>query len=135
MVEVVPGRLTDANYFTYQEYTSLSKIIDKKQVLILFGMQEQKAIENFIKFHKINMTESEMKDYIEYEMIGRLTDEEAKKYIEEILGIKNIKQIAQYDIEKRKKTLKKLKNIHGISNLQIARITGLSKRMVEVAMK
>ncbi len=129
------AKMEEYPWSSYQEYTSLSKIIDKKQVLILFGMQEQKAVKNFIKFHKINLTESKMKDYIEYEMIGRLTDEEAKKYIEEILGIKNIKQIAQYDIEKRKKTLKKLKNIHGISNLQIARITGLSKRMVEVAMK
>ena len=76
-----------------------------------------------------------MKDLIEYEMIEKLNDEQARQYIAEILQMKDIQKILQYNLKERNECLRKLKNIRGISNLQIARITGLSKRMVEVAMK
>ena len=72
---------------------------------------------------------------IEYEMTGRISDEQAKKYIEEILKIKNIQEIIRYDKVVRNEHLRKLKNVQGISKAQIARVIGISEKIVERAMK
>lgn len=120
---------------SYQEYIGQDKLIDKKKILTLFGKELKEAFDNFIEFHKTNLEGNKMKDLIEYEMIEKLNDEQARQYIAEILQIKDIQKILQYNLKERNECLRKLKNIRGISNLQIARITGLSKRMVEVAMK
>ena len=120
----------------YQEYAKDREgIVDKKQILTLFGRNKQEAQCNLIQFHKCNERQDEIKNFAEYEMIEKLSDEQAKQYIEEILEIENIQEIIQYSVTKRKESLKKLKENQGISKTQISRLTGLSKRMIEVAMK
>ncbi len=127
------AKTKEYQWSSYQEYIGKEKIIESGQVLKLFGGNRKEAIDNFIAFHKIN--QNKIEDFVEYEMIEKLNDEQAKDYIKEILKLENIQEIAKYDIEKRNQCVKKLKNRQGISNLQIARVTGLTKRMVEVAMK
>ncbi len=117
---------------SYQESIKENKIIDEKQVLSLFGQDRQEAINNFIQFHKINKKENKIKDLMEYEMVERLNDEQATKYLIEILQLENIQQVSKYNIKERKDCLRKLKNIKGVSCLQIARITGFSRKMIEV---
>lgn len=120
---------------SYQEYVNDNPIVNKRQILKLFGNQKQEAMKQFIEFHKMNTFQNEMQNFVEYEMISKLKDEQARKYIEEILEIQDIQEIVKFKIAERNRNLRKLRNISGISNVQIARITGLSKRMVEVAMK
>lgn len=127
------AKIQEYPWSSYQEYVGKEKLIDKAQVLDLFASNEKEAIDNFITFHKIN--QNRIEDFAEYEMVEKLNDEQAKDYIKEILKLDNIQEIAKYDLEKRNQCIKKLENRQGISNLQIARVTGLTKRMVEVAMK
>lgn len=121
---------------SYREYAKNSnEIVDKKQIFMLFGKNKKEAIENLIQFHKVNEKANGIKEMIEYEMTGRISDEQAKKYIEEILKIKNIQEIIQYDKVVRNEHLRKLKNVQGISKAQIARVIGISEKIVERAMK
>ncbi len=129
------AKMEEYRWSSYQEYIRKSKIINKKQILLLFNVREKEALKNFMEFHTANIMQEDMNDIIEYEMVGKLNDEQARKYLVQILEIKNIQEIATYSVAKRKECLKKLKDTRGISNMQIARITGLSRRMIEIAMK
>lgn len=81
------------------------------------------------------MLQDNLHDFMEYEIYERLDDSQARKFLIEILGIDNIQELVSYDLKKRNEYLKKLKGIRGISNSQIARLTGLSKRMIEMGKK
>lgn len=129
------AKIEEYQWSSYQEYVKESKIINKKQVLMLFNNCEKNAVKDFIEFHKVNIRQENMNDFMEYEMIEKLDDERAKQYLMEILKLEDMHELSTYSIAKRKEYLKKLIGIRGISNRQIARITGLSKRMIEIAMK
>lgn len=129
------ARLEEYQWSSYQEYIRESKIIEKEQILLLFNDKQKEAINYFIEFHKISRDQKTWNDFIEYEMIKKLNDEQASQYIIEILGLKNMQELAKYSIEKRDECLQKLKGIKRISNLQMARITGLSRKIIDTAMK
>lgn len=129
------GEMEEYAWSSYQEYLKESQMIETKQILRLFGKERTEAISNFISFHKVNQKQEDIREFIEYEMVERLNNEQARKYMEEVLQLKNIKEIAEYSVKKRNEYLKKLKGMEGISKIQITRITGLSRKMIEKAIK
>lgn len=129
------AKMEEYPWSSYQEYVKDTKIADKGQILALFHKDKHEAIKNFVEFHKINIMQENMNDFMEYEMVEKLDDEQARKYLIEILELKNLNELTNFSVAKRKETLKKLKDIRGVSNLQVARITGLSRRMIEIAIK
>ncbi len=120
---------------SYQEYIKENQIIETKQILLLFGNNKREAINNFVGFHKVNKKQENIQEFMEYEMVEKLSDEQARKYIEEILGLENIQEVMQYSIQKRNEYLKKLKNSKGISKVQIARLIGTSAKIIERVIK
>lgn len=73
-----------------QEQGKETKIINTRQILVLFGNDSKRdTIDNFVAFHTVNKKKREIKELIKYEMIEKLSDEQARQYIEEILGLKN----------------------------------------------
>lgn len=129
------AKMEKYQWSSYQEYINESKIIEKKQILRLFNNCESEALKDFIDFHNANILKDNLDDFLEYEMVERLNDEQAMKYLKEILELENVQELTQYSVEKRNGYLKKLKGVKGISNLQIARITGLSRKMLEKVIK
>lgn len=130
------SKMEEYPWSSYQEYAKDAQgIVDKKQICALFGNNKQEAQYNLIEFHKNREEQNNIKDFAEYEIVKKLSDEQAKKCIEEILKIENIQEVIQYSVTKRNEYLKRLKGIQGISKTQISRLTGLSKRMIEIAMK
>ena len=87
---------------SYQEYIKEKKIINEEQVLKVFGNSKEEAVKNFIEFHKINQIEDNIKELMEYEMIERLSDEQAAQYIAKIFELKNPQEIMQYSVKKEK---------------------------------
>ena len=80
------GEMEEYPWGSYQEYIKNDKVIvDKKQVLTVFGNDKKEAVHNFIEFHKKDKIQDNIKEYMECEMIEKLNDEQAKKYVEEIL--------------------------------------------------
>lgn len=130
------SRMEEYPWSSYQEYTKMiDGITDKEAILRLFGKNRQEAQSNLILFHKYDERQKDMKDFVEYEMMEKLSDEQAKKYIEEILELESIQQVMQYSLEKRNEYLRKLRNVRGIRKTQIARLIGVSEKTIVRIMK
>ena len=118
---------------SYQEYIRKEIIINPKQVLSIFGNTKQDSIENFIYFHKyIN---EGINDEIEYEIIDKLADNEVKEKIEKLLQINDAREIRTYNTKIRNEKLKQLQEIKGTTKVQLSRVLGINKRMLERVMK
>ena len=76
-----------------------------------------------------------LNDDVEYEMIGRLTDDKLKEKIEKLLEINDVREIRTYDTEIRNEKLKKIKEIKGTTKVQLSRVLGINKKMLERVMK
>ena len=125
------GMSTIENYkwSSYNEYLVKEKIINSKLICEILGK------ENFVDFHR-NITEDVSgKEFLEYEIVEKMSDEQAKKYIQNILEIKDITKIKDLDIVERNKKIQKLNIIKGVSKAQIARLLGVNKKLVERIMK
>lgn len=124
----------DYKWSSYKEYIGRRKIINPKMLLLLFAEKEDEAIKEFIKFHNIQSSR-EPYDLIEYEMKEKITDEQVSKYICELFNMEyeEIRQILNNDIEKRNDILIRCKKIKGVTNRQLARIFGISRKIVDRA--
>lgn len=111
---------------SYYEYiNNNNQLISCQQVMNAF----ENSIENFKNFHNIY---EKNQDYDKnYEMIYKLQDEEAIKIIKEIVNEQNLIKIQNYEIEKKKETIKKIVKIEGITKVQVARILGISKSTID----
>ena len=118
---------------SYNEFIRGEKIINPKVILSILSKNEKEAIENFVILHSY---ESEcINDEVEYEGIEKLTDEQVIEKIRKILKIQNIREIKDYDKKKRNEKLQQLKVIEGTTKVQISRILGINRKIIERAME
>lgn len=115
--------IADYNWSSYGEYLGKQKIVDIDFVL---GMITK---DQFIDFNN----EENRDKCLEYIENYRFDDIEARKIIKKISKVKNINEIQSFEKVKRDETLKKLKEIDGLSIRQIARITGITRKVIEIA--
>lgn len=127
------ARTEDYKWSSYQEFLFKSKIINPNPILSMFGETKQEAKKNFILYHSHNV--NHINEEVEYEFVYRLTDEQVKNKILQILKIDDVRIVRTYDKETRDAILKKLKIIKGTSKAQLARVLGLNKKIVERTMK
>ena len=66
-------------------------------------------------------------------MEEKISDEQLKKYISETLEMDNIYQIIELNKKERNKLLAKIKETKEITSVQIARVLGISRKIVERA--
>ena len=131
----VKAQITKANQYkwsSYNEYISKSRIVDTKMILTIFGKTKQEAIKKFIEFH--NVEDEKINDYVEFEIVNKLTDIELKERIEKLLKMDNVREIKEYNVQLRNEKIKKLKKIEGTSKSQIARVLGINRKVIERAM-
>lgn len=134
----VKAKISDIEEYrwsSYQEYIKDKKIIETKTIMSIFGDTKIGAIRNFIEFHKRDKEDIFGNDYIEYEIIERLTDEQLKLIIEKLLKINNVMEIKRFNATIRNEKLVKLKEIKGTSKNQIARVTGINRKVIERVLK
>ena len=81
------------------------------------------------------MLEEEINEEYEYELESKLTDIDVKNKIEKILDIKNISEIFKYSIEVRNEKIRELNILKGVSKVQISRVLGMNKRLVQKIME
>lgn len=133
------GNTENYKWSSYQEYINNSKIIDNKMILSIFSKDLEIAKKEFIKFHNINSeinNENKINNFIEYEMCKKLTDDEIKRYIYELLDIQHIREIFQYNTKLRNEKLLKLKCLKKLSSIsQLARVIGINRKMLERTLK
>ena len=122
--------IKECAWTSYNDYISTNKstIIDTDFALGLFSSDYKRAVDLFIEFHN----EENDDKCLDFGDLVRLTDEEARDEIAR-LGIRNIAALQHLEKADRDSILKGLKNIEGISIRQLARITGISKSVIDRA--
>ncbi|SNS31279.1 REP element-mobilizing transposase RayT [Anaerovirgula multivorans] len=113
---------------SYHEYINKQNIIDTEFILELFATEKQIAKKEFEKY----MHEKNKDVCLDYEERHRIDDEEIIKLIEEKYGVKK-GFFHLLGRQEKEMILKNLKEINGITIRQLARVTGVSKYMVEKA--
>ena len=114
-------KVTDYAYSSIGDYLSGSDMVETDFALSMMPMDE------FMRYHE----EYSDDPCMELTTQNRLTDIEAKKIIAQITKCKTATDFQALEIEKRNKYLHKLHK-HGLSIRQISRLTGLSKKIVEM---
>ncbi|MFP7298976.1 transposase [Neobacillus niacini] len=104
------GRLLDADY--------------------IFGMFSEDTILARERFREFNEKENQDQCLDDHWDNKRLTDEEAREEIKELLTDIEIAQVKSLPRTKRNEILKKIKEIKGLSQRQTARILGVSKTLI-----
>ncbi len=129
------AKVDEYRWSSYQEFIHKNKLVNTEIIMSMFGEAKQDAVKNFVEFHNIEKEDDGDYDYIEYEMVNKVTDEQLKKLIEKVLKIDNVIEIKRYNITTRNEKLRQLKQIKGTSKAQIARVIGINRKIVERAMK
>lgn len=127
------SKVNNYKWSSYKEYITQSNMVDTKMLLSLFGENRKDAMKNFTTYN-IGKVEN-INDYLEFEAIKKLTDEQARKEIEKILGLKSLEKIKEFNTKIRNEYIRKLKGIKGISKLQISRILDLNRKIIERVLK
>mgnify|MGYP002423880299 CR=1 FL=1 len=111
---------------SYSDYVKNSGITDTSVILEILK-------NNNLIFEEYNSQDVlfDSKDILEYEIKKDLTDSEAIEMIKRVCGIDNIMNMEDYNVHIKRKLIDKMKTIDGINNVQISRITGINKRLVE----
>lgn len=124
------SKVEEYRWSSYQEYIKESKIIEKKKIMSIFGKTELESMKNFIDFHKREKEDKYGNDYIEYEMLEKLTDNELKEIIEKLLEIDSVMEIKKFNAKIRNENIAKLKLIKGTSKSQISRVIGINRKII-----
>ena len=125
--------MNEYRWSSYNEYINNSNLVETRMILNILGKTKQEAIKNFVAIHQ--REEEQINDYVEFEMISKLTDIEVKERIEKVLELNNIREIKNYNVQIRNAKIRKLKEIKGTSKSQIARVLGISRKIIERAME
>lgn len=114
-------KVIEYKYSSYREYTSNSQIADTD---FAFKMISKNEFE-----HYTSEKNSDKCLEIENHQKIRVTDEQAKRIIENISGCNNIAEFQKLDIKYRDKFITNFKE-KGLSIRQISRLTGISFAIV-----
>jgi putative transposase len=84
------------------------------------------AIKKFVDF----MQKENADQFMDFVMKERKSDEELAKKIKELLNGQSAGMLQSLDIDKRNKIIRQLKGIEGVTQRQIARVTGIHQSII-----
>lgn len=118
----------ECQWTSIHEYFHKATIVDVDYPLQFFSSDRKQALLLFKDYMEKPNDDQCLEDTVRI----RLTDDEVKRYLFDI-GVSNINMLQQLDKEERDSVLFKLKAVNGISLRQIARVTGISKSVIQRA--
>nr|WP_246593726.1 transposase [Evansella tamaricis] len=110
----------------YGMYCYPVELLDDSFVLNLFPKDSRVARERFMEFNERQNQDQCLDDTASI----RISDEEARDRIREVLGELEIAQVKSLPKVKRDEVLRKVKDIEGVSQRQAARILGVSPTFI-----
>lgn len=122
----IVGDISNYLWCSYREYIGKSRIIEKDFIMGLFHTDKNIAMTHFKKFH---MQESD-ENYLDINLKKKATDKQAIEIIKNICNVDHcidLQKIINPDI--RDTHIKKLKS-EGLSSRQLARLTGISRKII-----
>ena len=120
----------DYEWSSYKEYIGFEKIINKKSLLYYFNNN----LNDFIYYTTKTIDIDDVKDFVEYELINKLTDSQLASILIKIFAIDDISQITSFFKNRPKSLLtedfKKITSVPGIKRSQVCRILRSNKKIV-----
>lgn len=120
----------DYEWSSYKEYIGKSKIIDKEELMKYFNND----LNEFVKFTTSGNI-NDIDDFSDYEIYGKLKDEQALEIIMEKFALKDVVSTIEFFQSKNNIELKEyidqIKNIKGITFTQISRIIHIDKGRIK----
>lgn len=129
------AKTEEYKWSSYNEYFGEEDIVDTKFILNIFDVNIKNAQKAFMTFTLKEIAEKKIDDFTEYEIINKLTDEEAKQVIEDYLDIENASKIKDYNFKIRDEIIKRLKGMKGTSTRQLERIIGVDHKIISKLLK
>ncbi len=111
---------------SYQDYVGNPGITDIDFALDVFSNDRTKAVKLFMDYSNENNTD-ECLDYTERMAVS---DKVVMDYLNE-MGITTISQLQRLNKERRDDVIRERKEIEGITIRQLARMTGISKSVID----
>ena len=127
------AKVNEYEWSSYNEYLNVPKIVEPAMIMKSLGKTKEEAIKNFMAVHQFQ--EEKVNEYTEFEMATKLTDIELAEQIKMYFKIDNVKRIKESNVKIRNEMIRKLKNIKGTTKVQISRVLGINRKIVERAMK
>lgn len=124
----VSKSVLNCKWTSIREYLDKPNLVDTELALQLFSHDEKKALELF----KAYTCDLNKENCLEVKNSVKITDQEVLEIMRS-LGIPNSSSLQQMNKKERDKLLKRLKEIEGVTIRQVARITGISKSVVQRA--
>lgn len=124
----VSKSVLNCKWTSIREYTDKPNLVDTELALQLFSYDEKRALELF-KAYSCELRED---NCLEVKSSFKISDHEVLEIMRS-LGIPNSSNLQQMNKKNRDELLKKLKEIEGVTIRQIARLTGISKSVVQRA--
>lgn len=124
------ARKEDYQWSSYQEYINGFKLVTGEILLSAYSKDKIEARRKLICYHNENTVDT-IENEVEFELLNKLTDEQANKYICEILKVKSIQEIKGYEKAKRKMVIEKLLEKRFLTMAQISRVTGINRKIIE----
>lgn len=113
---------------SYRDYIKADKSIkgltDTELCLELVG-----GIKQFAEFHKEQSSDS----LIDVEYVEKASDTHAEHMIQQIMECNTNSEVLKMSIAERNEVIRKLKALPGVSNRQIAHITGINRNIIQRA--
>jgi putative transposase len=110
----------------YGEYEDPTGLTDTSFILVIFAEEQTEAIRRFREQLKMEIHETCLDD----EINPRKTDGEVKAEIEAMLNGKAVTTLQLMEKQKRNEILRRSKVIEGVTQRQIARVSGLNQNIV-----
>ena len=125
------AKTSEYQWSSYQEYIGNQRIINKSVLLHYFNND----IDNFIKYsNKVNNI-ADILELSEYEILGKLKDEEVINIIIKQFNLQSREDVAMFfkskSIKEKKECIKELKKISGTNITQLSRITRLNRNLLK----
>lgn len=118
----------DSKWASLNEYIHKAILVDTDYGLSFFSPSRQKALPLFLEYMQLVNDDQCLDDRPKL----RLSDDKVRECLVK-MGVNNISSLQQMDKENRDAILLKLKKIEGISIRQLARVTGISKSVIQRA--
>ena len=125
------SKTQDYQWSSYHEYIGKGNIVDKNVLLHYFGNDLNEFINYTMKDNKFE----DLEELAEYEIMGKLSDEEVVNIIMNMFKIDNVSEISNFFRNRTKEEFKndigRIRKIKGTNKTQIARIIRVSRWVLE----
>lgn len=122
-------RFYDYEWSGYKELLADETWLDKDLILMYYSDDISEAKKQLTAEHLVGLNKY-YEDYVEYEMVHRLTDEQVKKIITEKMADSTYTIENLLSKQKNNKILKEVLGIKGVSVNQVNRVTGINRRFL-----